>query len=418
VSADGTITVVGLGEDGLDGLSPAARQVVESADLLAGGDRHLALLPERVPGERLAWPQPLTAAFDTLDARRGTERVVVLASGNPLWYGVGNALVRRFGAGIVRVLPNASAFDLACARLGWSEADVDTLTLHGRPPALVQPAIQPGACILALSEGAETPGQVAEILRRRGFGPSRLAVLEHLGGPSERIVEGTAEAWNPGPLADLNVLAVAAVPGDDAQVLAATPGLPDDAFRHDGQLTKREVRAATLAALAPGPGQRLWDVGAGCGSVAIEWLRAARATRAVAVEPQQARLALIADNALALGTPGLEIVAGRAPADLDGLAAPDAVFVGGGVAADGVLPACWQALRPGGRLVANAVTLEGEAALLAWHGEHGGELLRLQVSRAEPIGPYRGWRPLMAVTQLRAEKPRGGGPKDPEERDA
>ena len=403
---EGVIEVVGIGEDGWDGLSPAARRIVEDADLLVGGDRHLDLVPD-TGAERLAWPKPLTRAFDTLDSRSQDGAVVVLATGNPLWYGVANALVRRFGAERVRVRPHASAFDLACARLGWSLADIDTLTLHGRPPALIQPAIQPGARLLGLSEGRDTPRQVAEILTRRGFGPSKLAVLEHLGGESERIVAGTAESWDPGDLADLNVLAVHCRPGADAQVLATTPGLPDAAFRHDGQLTKREVRAATLAALQPGPEQHLWDVGAGCGSVGIEWMRAARGATAVAVEPQQQRLVMIADNALALGTPGLEIVAGRAPGDLAGLNAPDAVFVGGGVHSGDILPACWRALKPGGRLVANAVTLEGEAALLAWRAEHGGELTRLQVSRADPIGPYHGWRPLMTVTQLQAAKPWG-----------
>ena len=403
---EGVIEVVGIGEDGWDGLSPAARRIVQGADLLVGGDRHLDLVPD-TGAERLAWPKPLTRAFDTLDSRSQDGAVVVLATGNPLWYGVANMLVRRFGAERVRVRPHASAFDLACARLGWSLADIDTLTLHGRPPALIQPAIQPGARLLGLSEGRDTPRQVAEILTRRGFGPSKLAVLEHLGGESERIVAGTAESWDPGKLADLNVLAVHCRPGADAQVLATTPGLPDAAFRHDGQLTKREVRAATLAALQPGPEQHLWDVGAGCGSVGIEWMRAARGATAVAVEPQQQRLAMIADNALALGTPGLEIVAGRAPGDLAGLNAPDAVFVGGGVHSGDILPACWRALKPGGRLVANAVTLEGEAALLAWRAEHGGELTRLQVSRADPIGPYHGWRPLMTVTQLQAAKPWG-----------
>jgi precorrin-6Y C5,15-methyltransferase (decarboxylating) len=400
------IEVVGIGEDGWDGLAPAARRIVEAADLLVGGDRHLELVPD-VGAERLAWPKRLSDAFEDLDRRSADAAVVVLATGNPLWYGVANMLVRRFGAERVRVRPNASAFDLACARLGWSEADVDTLTLHGRPPAGVQSFIQPGARLLVLSEGRQTPGQVAEILTRRGFGPSKLAVLEHLGGAKERIVAGTAESWDPGELADLNVLAVHCRPGADAQVLSTAPGLPDDAFQHDGQLTKREVRAATLAALRPGPAQHLWDVGAGCGSVGIEWIRAARGATAVAVEPQQKRLAMIADNALALGAPGLEIVAGRAPDELAGLDAPDAVFVGGGVHSGDILPACWQALKPGGRLVANAVTLQGEAALLAWHGEHGGALTRLQVSRAEPIGPYHGWRPLMAVTQLTAVKPWG-----------
>ena len=405
---DGRIDIVGLGEDGLDGLSPTARRLVDGAELLVGGARHLALVPDD-GRERLEWPTPMTDAVATLDARSRDQRVCVLASGNPLWYGAGSLLIRQLGAGRVHVVPNASAFDLAAARLGWSLADLDTLTLHGRSPARLQAFVQPGARLLALSEDAHTPATVAELLRRRGFGPSRMWVLEHLGGPRERVVEGTADAWSADGLADLNTLAVECVPGPEAQVLPCTPGLPDDAFQHDGQITKREVRAATLAALAPGPGQHLWDLGAGCGSVAVEWMRAARSTTAEAVEPRQDRAALIAENALALGVPGLQIAAGAAPEALAELRAPDAVFVGGGVSAPGVLDAAWRALGRGGRLVVNAVTLEGERALLAWHAANGGELTRLQVARAEPVGPYHGWRPAMAVTQLRAGKAWGGG---------
>lgn len=402
------LAIVGIGEAGLDSLTPAARAAVESAELLAGGERHLAMVPEGGQ-ERLPWPTPLTDAFDELESWRGRP-VCVLASGDPQWFGVGVTLHRRFPPEETLVIPSPSAFSLAAARLGWSLADVVTLTLHGRSVAGFEAAVQPGVRVLALSRDGTTPAAVAEILRRWGFADSRLVVLERLGGPAERVIEGSAQQWPDTPVADLNVIAVECVAGPDARVLARTPGLPDDVYRHDGQLTKREVRAATLAALMPLPGQRLWDVGAGCGSVAIEWLRAAPWTRAIAVEREARRLVLIAENATALGTPELEVVEGSAPDALGGLAAPDAVFVGGGLAAAGsdLLEVCWQALGPGGRLVANAVTLEGERALAEWRAGNGADLARIAVSRAEGVGPYTGWRPLMPVTQLRAAKPWGG----------
>jgi precorrin-6Y C5,15-methyltransferase (decarboxylating) len=325
-----------------------------------------------------------------------------------LWYGVGISLLRRIPRSEIAILPGRSAFTLAAARIGWPLAETDCLTLHGRPLALLHPYIQPDAKLLILSEGATTPAAVAGLLTARGYGPSRLTVLEHLDGPKERRLDGTAEAWTANDVADLNTLAVDCVAAAGAKLLPRTPGLPDDAFRHDGQMTKREVRAATLAALMPVSGQLLWDVGAGCGSVAIEWMRAAPRARALAIERKAERRAMIAENAEALGAPLLQIVAGEAPAVLDGLEAPDAVFVGGGASNDGLLEVCWSALKPGGRLVANVVTLEGEAALLRWQKAHGGDLTRIAVSRAEPVGPFQGWRPMMPVTQYAAVKSRDG----------
>ncbi len=289
--------------------------------------------------------------------------------------------------------------------MGWSGSETTMLSVHGRPLELLHPAILPGARLLVLTSDAEAPAQVAALLAARGYGPSRITVLERMGGAEERRIEGTAADWPAGEGDRLNTLAIECRPEPGATLLPAVPGLPDDAFKHDGQLTKREVRAATLAVLAPVPGQLLWDVGAGCGSVAIEWLRTAPNTRAVAVEKETARTALIAANAAALGTPNLDVIEGSAPEALDGLEAPDAVFVGGGVSGAGLLGACWAQLKPGGRLVANAVTLEGEQALVAWREANGGDLVRLAVSRAEPVGPFTGWRPLMSVTQLAAVKP-------------
>ncbi|MCH9013603.1 MAG: precorrin-6y C5,15-methyltransferase (decarboxylating) subunit CbiE [Proteobacteria bacterium] len=396
------LSIVGLGEDGLPGLAPAARALLDNAEVLIGGTRHLDMVPDD-GRERLTWPSPLDAIVEEI-VRRRSQRVCVLATGDPMHYGIGVTLAKAVPMDEMVIIPAPSAFSLACARLGWTLSEVEPLTLHGRPLALLQPAIQPGARLLLLSNDAATPDQVAELLRARGYGPSRMVVLEHMGGAKERRLDATAEAWQPGRVADFNTIAVDCLAGPDAALLPRTPGLPDEAFRHDGQMTKREMRAVTLSALQPVPGQLLWDLGAGSGSIAIEWMRSHPRCRAIAVERYAGRIALIAGNAAALGTPGLEIVEGEAPGALDGLEAPDAAFIGGGLRADGNFETCWDRLKPGGRLVANAVTVEGEQALARWRAELGGELIRIAVSRAGAIGPYTGWRPLMPVTQLRAVK--------------
>ena len=397
------LSIVGIGDDGLDSLTPAARALVDRAEILVGGARHLAMVPED-GRERIGWPSPMSDVRPLLEARRG-QAVCVLASGDPLCYGAGTRLHRWFDREEIRVIPAPSAFSLACARLGWSLPDIETLTLHGRPPEILAAYLFPGARLLALTENGETPMRAAELLRDAGYGESRLTVLEHLGGARENAVTETASDWGGRRCADLNTLAIECVAGPDVALAPRVPGLPDDAFRHDGQLTKREVRAATLAALAPIPGQLLWDVGAGCGSIGIEWMRAARHARAIAIERNPERVALIADNAAALGSPRLRIVEGSASEALDGLQAPDAVFIGGGITKELVFERCWDALGPGGRLVANVVTLEGETRLLGLHAHHGGSLIRIAISRAEPVGPYHGWRPLMPVTQWAVRKP-------------
>ncbi|HSE79215.1 MAG TPA: precorrin-6y C5,15-methyltransferase (decarboxylating) subunit CbiE [Alphaproteobacteria bacterium] len=398
------LSVIGLGEDGIGGLSSAAQALLGAAEIVVGGERHLAMLPASVAVERLAWATPLTATMDAIEARRG-RRVVVLATGDPMWYGVGVTLTRRFAREEMAIIPSISAFTLAASRLGWPLAEVETLTLHGRPIEMLALYLRPGARLLVLSENGDTPAAVARFLRERGWGFSGVIVLERLGGASERIVEGVAGAWTHPRAADLNTLGIICEAGPEARVLSRAPGLPDDAFAHDGQITKREIRAITLAALAPSSDQTLWDVGAGCGSIAIEWMRAGAPARAIAVERHKGRLALIAKNASALGVPRIAVVDGEAPAALAGLPPPDAVFIGGGVTASGLVETCWHALRSAGRMVANAVTLEGEAALVAWRGRLGGQLTRIAISRAEPIGGLSGWRPLMPVTQWTATKP-------------
>lgn len=396
------LTVVGIGDDGLDGLAPATRALVEGAEAFIGGERHLAMLPDD-GREKLVWPSPLLAVIDQIVARRG-RRLCVLATGDPMCYGIGVTLAKRIPFDEMTVVPAPSAFSLACARLGWPLADVDTLTLHGRPVALIQPLIQPGARLMALSDSGGTPAEVARLLIARGYGDSPMTVLEHMGGPAEFVVTATAVEWGDRRAADFNTIAVECLAGPEAEHLPRVAGLPDHAFVHDGQMTKREVRATTLAALGPTPGARLWDVGAGCGSVAVEWMRAARGAGAIAIERNPARCAMIAQNALALGVPRLRIVEGVLPAALDGLDRPDAIFIGGGITADGVAEACWSALGPRGRLVANAVTVGGEARLVALQAALGGDLVRIAVSRAQPVGPHLGWKPMMAVTQWQAVK--------------
>ena len=396
------LTIIGLGEDGLDGLSAVARKHIEQAETLVGGARHLAKVPNGA-AERLAWASPLTRTVDEILKRRGRS-VVVLATGDPLWFGIGVTLLRAVPVEETCILPGVSAFALAAARMGWPLAETECLTLHGRSLALLHGFVAPGARLLVLSGDGTTPMAVAKALAALGYGPSRLTVLENMGGADEHRVVGTAGDWSVGETAALNTIAVDCIAGEGAAVRARVPGLPDDAYRHDGQLTKREVRAATIAALAPMPGQRLWDVGAGCGSVAIEWLRCHRTLSATAIEREPERCAMILDNAGALGVPNLEVVEGQAPECLGSLPPPDAVFVGGGLATPGLIERCWQVLKPGGRFVANAVTLEGEARLLALRDEFGGELTRIAISRAERIGAYTGWRPHMPVTQLAVAK--------------
>jgi len=395
MSVDPWLHIVGIGQDGLDGLLPATRAVVEAAEVIVGAERHHELA-QGVGAERIAWPSPFDALIDTLNGLRG-RRVVVLATGDPLWFSVGARIGREINPTEITYHPQLSAFQLAAARMGWSLADVETLTVHGRPVEQMIAFIQPDARLLILTTGSETPGQIAAFLTERGFGRSTMTVLAHMGGESEARFDGLAEGWDH-EVPAFNTLAVECIAAPDAALLPRVPGLSDDLFRHDGTMTKQEVRAATLAKLMPMRGALLWDIGTGCGSVAVEWMRAARYARAIGIEPRADRRALAAANALALGAPKLALVDGRVPEALDGLPAPDAVFIGGGLSRE-TFDAAWAALRPLGRMVCNAVTLESEVVLLALHKEFGGHLVKLSVNRAEPVGGLTGWRPLMPVIQ-------------------
>ena len=395
------LTVVGIGEDGYPGLGKQARRALLEAGVVIGGPRQLALLPLCIRATREPWPQPFALA-PVLD-RRGTP-VCVLASGDPMLFGVGASLARQLSADELQVLPAPSSYSLAAARLGWPLQEVALLSVVARPLAGVVRHLHPGARLLVLSNDGHSPAALAALLVDQGFGASQLQVLEHLGGPLERRIAGRAEAWSLAEAAALNLVAIEVLSETGEAGLPFTPGLPDSAYRHDGQLTKRDVRAVTLARLAPRPGELLWDVGAGCGSIGIEWARSHPRCRVLAIEVDAGRQAHILHNRDQLGAPALQLVAGQAPEALAGLATPDAIFIGGGLTAPGVLDACWDALRPGGRLVANAVTLQTEAALVAFRERHGGDLTRLQVAQAQPLGAFDTWRAALPITLLEVVK--------------
>jgi precorrin-6B C5,15-methyltransferase / cobalt-precorrin-6B C5,C15-methyltransferase len=393
------LSVVGIGETGLAGLSPAARGLVDRATIVVGGHRHLAMLDPTDRRDRMIWSSPIEDSIELIVKHRHTN-VCILASGDPLCYGIGVTLLRYVSIDQMTIIPAPSTFSLACAKLGWSLTDVETLSLCGRSPDFLAAMLAPGSKLLILSAGSQTPQIVADLLTKRGYGDSRLTVLEHLGGDREETISGVARTWANPDVAALNAIAVECVIESGLTPLNRLAGLPDSAYHHDGQLTKREVRAITLAALAPMPGELLWDVGAGCGSIGIEWLRSHPQCRAIAIEQHDRRLQFIADNMAALGTPHLQLVQGKAPAALLDLPTPDAIFIGGGTTSAGLLDTCWNALRSGGRLVANAVTVESELQLFQWHRAVGGELTRIAIQRTQSIGSFLGWKPLIPVTQL------------------
>ena len=400
----GWLTVIGLGEDGPEALAPTARTLIAQAEVLVGGERHLAMIPDGV-AQRLTWRRPLTDTMDDIRAAQG-RRVVVLATGDPFCFGIGTTLRRAFPDEEIVTIPAPSAFSLARARLGWSADETVGVTLHGRPLETVRAYLAPGQRLLVLSHDGATPAQVAAQLTAVGYGASTLTVFAHMGGPDETSMSERADRWGETQVPDLNTIAIDCRAEGRVKRFRGAPGLPDRAFENDGQLTKREIRVQTVSALDPRPGAMLWDVGAGSGSVAIEWLLSERTANAVAVERDADRCARIARNAAALGVPRLTVQEGAAPEALERLPVPDAVFIGGGLTVGGLIETCWARLAPGGTLVANAVTVAGEAALADWCARHDGTMTRIAVSRARPVGRHLAWRPLMPVTQLALVKAR------------
>ncbi|MGA2453869.1 MAG: precorrin-6y C5,15-methyltransferase (decarboxylating) subunit CbiE [Solirubrobacteraceae bacterium] len=409
------LAVVGIGADGWAGLGEAARGAVLAAAEVVGSARQLALLPANVEATQRPWPSPIDALVEELVERalgRDDGSVCVLASGDPMLHGIGATLARRLPADRFVVYPHPSAFALACARLGWPAAEVELVSAVAQPPEVVARLLQPRRRLVVYATGVGGAAAIAALLREHGFGPSRFVVLEQLGGTDERIVESTAAEWGEQTADPLHCVAIecsAELAGDahdrnNAAVLPLVPGLPDDAYEHDGQLTKRHVRAITLAALGPTPGALLWDVGAGSGSIAIEWLRAEPSARAFAVERHAERAERARANASRLGVPRLEVVLGAAPEALCDLPGPDAIFIGGGLTSMNVVQRCWYSLRPGGTIVANAVTLEGERVLMLAREHCGGELARIEIAHVEPLGTFQAWRPQLPVVQWSARK--------------
>ena len=397
------LAIVGIGEDGAEGLSPAARALIANARLVIGGKRHLALADGLPSGELMAWPSPIAESIPAILAHRG-EPVAVLASGDPYCFGIGAMLSAHVPPEETICVPAPSSLSLACARLGWALDDVAALSLCGRPIETLAPSLQPKRRVLVLSADATTPAAVARYLVARGFGRSMLHVLEALGGPRERVRSTSADHFGFNDVEALNLIAIEVEAGPDAKIIPLSAGLPDDMFEHDGQITKREIRAVTLSSLAPRAGELLWDIGCGSGSIAIEWLLRHPANRAIGIERDPLRAARAARNAAELGVPRLEIVTGEAPArarraatarrDLHRRrrrACADRQGLG--------------ALKPGGRIVANAVTLDTEKAVLAAQAKFGGTLTRLSVERLDAVGGKQAFRPAMTVTQWSAVKP-------------
>lgn len=398
------LSLIGIGEDGADGLSPVARTLINGAELVVGGARHLALADLLIRGRKMPWPSPITDGFQEIVACRGRP-VAVLASGDPFHFGVGKALSQIVPPDEMTCLPRPSAFSLAASRLGWALQDTVTLSIHGRALEGVIRHLHDGARLLILSWDGTSPNLLARLVVDRGMAKSMIWVLEALGGPRERVRQTTAEAFDLDDIDSLNTIAIEIDASDGALEIGLAPGLDDGLFESDGQLTKREVRAVTLSSLSPCRGELLWDIGLGSGSIAIEWMLCHPSLRAIGIEALEERAARAARNAAALGVPTLDVRTGRAPDVLEGLPIPDAVFIGGGLTVAQVFECAWERLRAGGRLVANSVTLEGDARLLELARLHGGELTRIEVSRAEAIGRFTGWRPAMPVTQWRVRKP-------------
>jgi precorrin-6Y C5,15-methyltransferase (decarboxylating) len=399
--------IVGIGEDGWEGLNAEARQAIASSQILYGGTRHLEFIPAAAYlRSRCPWPSPMAPAVEQiLKEHRGRRRITVLASGDPMFYGVGVPLTHELSTSEFRVIPQISALSLACARLGWPIAETNVVSLVSRPIEQMHRYLYPDQRVIVLSESTSSPLEVAKFLSQARFSESRMTLLENLGGPSERSYTGMAASWVEEARSNLNMIAIVCVRDGSGESLPLIPGLRDDAFETDGQLTKREVRAVTLARLGPIPGKLLWDVGAGTGTIGIEWMRVHPACSSIAFERDLERASCIRRNAARLGVPGLKVIEGSVPFTFTGLTAPDAIFMGAAVAGEELFDACWAALAPGGRLVANAVTLESEARLITRYATHGGDLIRMMVSRADPVGGLHGWRPMMPITQWTVTKP-------------
>lgn len=391
------VVLVGIGHDGWEGLAPTSCAEIQRADVLMGSPHHLQMVPADVTADRVPWPAPASESLPEFLGDYAGRAVVVLAPGDPMYSTIGSALTRVLGYERVRVLPGPSAVSLACARLGWSVEDTEVVSVVGRPLALLHPHVQPGRRLLVLGSDDDTPSQVAALLAARGYGQSQITVLGGLGGPDEEVRSGTAATWAQRATA-LSITAVECRADRGTMPLPTTPGLPDGAYESDGQLVHAEIRAISLARLAAVPGQQLWDVGAGSGSIGIEWMRAHKSCRAVAVEAVEERAERIARNATRLGVPYLRVVRGLAPEVLSRLPKPDAVFIGGGLTTPLLVESCWEVLPIGGRLVAAAHDEDAQSVLRSWYARVGGDLVRVVVEHAEKGSDGPSWTDAATVT--------------------
>ena len=398
------LSVVGIGEDGIDGLGAEAKSRIAEAKTVFGSVRHLSLAKPLIRGQASPWPSPFDATMSAVKTLRGS-RVCVLASGDPFMHGVGGTLARGIDPHEMHVIPHVSSLSLAAARLGWSLQDIDTISLHGRDIPTIRPLLHSGNRILALTSDETGPGRIAEMLKEAGFGPSGFFVLEALGGPDEKITATSADRFDLPAVHPINLVAIVVKAENPDVEIPLSQGLADVMFEHDGQITRREIRAITILALAPRRGELLWDIGAGAGSISIEWLLRHPSMRAIAIEKNPDRAGRITVNASKLGVPTVDVLEGRAPQAFAGLPQPDAIFVGGGGSEPDVMKNAIAHLRSGGRIVANGVTLELEAVLLKLHNDLGGDLTRLSIAKATDVGSMRGWRPAMPIIQWSWRKP-------------
>jgi len=390
-----TLHVIGVGDDGLTSLSPEARAALETAEVVIGSKRLFARLPD-LKGEKVVWPSPLSGVAEVIRAHAG-KRIAVIATGDPLWYSIGSLIAKSVAAADLRFHPQLSSFQLAASRMHWALQEVACETIHGRPVERISPLLGDGQHLLLLGKNAGSPKEVAAFLRDNGFGASDISVLAHLGGGEESRIDGSAENWDR-EVPAFHVVAVTCRASGAPQPCGRVPGLANGQYEHDGQITKREVRAVTLAMLRPMPGELLWDIGCGAGSIAIEWVRGAPGARAVGIDRDGGRLALARENAKRLGGFGIDWIEGEAADILSCEEDPHAVFFGGGLDQD-LIEQAWARLRPHGRMVCNAVTQESELVLAACHEQFGGEMRRIAVQTLDAVGRRHAWRPLMPVTQ-------------------
>ena len=397
------LSVIGIGEDGLGGLSSTAIRLLETAEFIIGGQRQLEMIPNSEQ-KKIIWPTPIHSLVKKLETFRG-KKTCILATGDPLSFGIGNTLTRIFSINEMQIFPSLSASTLACARMGWSHTETDLISLHGRSIATLETFLRPRGKLIILSHDGDTPSLVAKFLTNRGYGGSIIKVFEHMNGTKERSFYNIASEWQHNPGAAFNTIAVDLNCSDIDAIKSRAPGLQDNLFIHDGQITKQEIRVTTLSALEPFPGALLWDVGAGSGSIGIEWMRMDHRCQAIAIEANPERAENITQNSCKLGTPNLKIVIDKAPSILSTLPTPDAIFIGGGITSKGMVKQCWDFLRAGGCLVANVVTTEGEEEVLKNQKKLGGHLTRISISNLEKIGSKKAWRPSMQVTQWKVKKP-------------